>query len=293
MENFETGIKKDAPAEEKKKEGTSSEKKIGKIDEIFDELLDKVKDAPEAEQEALKILIQQLKQIGEQMKQVRDMKHLQEVKKLMMEHWKELEKLAGGDPNLLKTIQDWGKKFVEEKVIYCELVENVKDELIDKSQEVQEAHDDLMIDLGEVCGLLEHKGYTIMSLDINQSDEAFVFKTGLERFIKNLSELRTGFDDNDLFLEEANRFLENMNGVILKLSRASQDKTHNDPLNNPNERYIDKYPQIKEILERIKGKKGILSKNIKDASKIFKVVKKIHDTHFLPLYNEQPEQIVA
>ena len=70
---------------------------------LFDELLDKVKDAPEAQQEALKILIQQIRQIGEQMRQVRDMKNLQEMKKLMMQHWKELEELAGGNPELLKT----------------------------------------------------------------------------------------------------------------------------------------------------------------------------------------------
>lgn len=280
-------IQNDAGKKEKK-EGTSSEEKIGKIDEIFDELLDKVKDAPEAQREALKILVSQLRQIGEQMKQVRDMKNLQEMKTLMMKNWKELEELAGGNPKLLKTIQDWGKRFGEEKIIYYELIEEIKDDLIDKSQEVQETHDDLMVNLGKVCGLLEHKGYAIMKLHINKSKEFFEFSTGLEKFIKNLAESETGFNENDITIDEANKFLENMNGVIMEINRTAYEKTHTD-INNPEERFIDKYPEIKEIIEQLKFKKVILSKFIKDTSKIFKVIKKIKDTHFLPFYNEQPE----
>jgi hypothetical protein len=275
--------KENSSTQEEKVETT--ENRINKIDEIFNNLLDRVKDAPEVQKEALKILIGQMKQIGEQMKQVRDIKNLQEIKILMMRHWDELNESASGNPELLKSIQSWGKKFVEEKIVYHEMVEEVKDELIDKSQEVQEAHDDLILTLGEACGLLEYKGHAIQALYVNQSRECFNFSTGLEKFIENLAESETGFNDDDILISEANKFLENINGVIMKISLEAYSKTHN--IENPEERFIDKRPELKKLIETLKQKKGILSKSIKDTSKIFKVIKKIRDTHFLQLFNEK------
>lgn len=98
----------EAPAEDL--EGRA-EKKLGKIDVIFDDLLDTVKDKPEAEQEALKILIGQMRQSAEAMKELSDMEHLQEMKEAMFENWQRLKEAAGEDPALLAAIQQWGGKI--------------------------------------------------------------------------------------------------------------------------------------------------------------------------------------
>lgn len=277
---------------EKEKKDNTTEDKIGKVDEIFDELLEKVKDAPEAQQEALKILIQQMRQIGEQMKQVRDMKNLQEMKTLMMKNWKELEELAGGDPELLKTIQSWGRKFVESKVIYYEFIGDIKDELIDKSQEVQENWDDMMINIGKICGLVSNLAIIESMLNIGRLEKGslFNFRTGLDEFIKNITNPEGHYLDGNLDLNEVNLFIERLGNVLMEFAKAVEwAKRWGKNDDAQMQRAIEAEAALKELVE----KKKSFSKNIKDTSKIFKMIKKVRDTHFLPLYNEQPDQIAA
>ena len=45
-------------------------------------------------------------------------------------------------------------------------------------------------------------------------------------------------------------------------------------------------PDAHELLTAASAKMAIVSKHISEASKIYKVIKKIHDTSFLQLYND-------
>jgi hypothetical protein len=275
-------------SQDNKEKGTTTEEKIGKIDEIFDELLDKVKDAPEAQREALRIIIQQMHQIGDQMKQVRDMKNLQEMKTLMMKNWKELEKLAGGDPQLLKTIQDWGKSFVEEKVVYYELIGDVKDDLIDNAQKVQAGWDDMIIDIGKVAGLVHLCDWDLNS-HFSRGKAIFFnnYSSGINKFLAGATDPESHYFTEGLEIKEINDFLDDVSKLIMDMSlRANMGSALNDE-----DRMERK--EIEDILKSLVDKKKILSGYINEASKIFRVIKKVRDTHFLPLFNEQPERIAA
>lgn len=302
MKNFEmphaaTEASDEETAEKKKDKENTTEEKIGKIDEIFDELLDEVKDAPEAQKEALKILVQQLRQIGEQLRQVRDLKHLHELKRLMMKNWRELEELADGNPDLLKNIQKWGKKFVDEKILFYDMINDVKDELIDKSQEVQTGWNDIQTNIGRAAGLIDnvHRFEAdrairnwLHKLKIDIDAEKIKWGSGLEDFIASISSATNGFDEDDIDISSANDFLDNLNGLMRDLYRLAYKK---GPLGQPSP--IENNPELESILGGMNETSKNISLNIKEASKIYKVTKKIRDTHFLPLYNEQPEQIAA
>ena len=136
-------------------EQSRNEKHAEKIDDAFDDLIDKVKNSPEAERVALEALISQMRQIAEQIKQTRDMKHIHELKKMMLKHWGELNELTQGNPELFKTISAWGKKFVESKIIFYDMINEVKDELMEKSQEIQASWNDMQVDIGKSLDGLE------------------------------------------------------------------------------------------------------------------------------------------
>jgi uncharacterized protein YaaR (DUF327 family) len=298
--SFDEGVVPDKKAGEEKKEGTSSEEKIGKIDEIFDELLDKVKDAPEAQQEALKILIGQMRQIGEQLKQVRDIKNLHEIKKLMMKHWEELNELAKGNPELLRSIQNWGKKFVEEKVFYYELIEDIKDELIEKSQKIEEEWTDIRSELGKIKAYIDETSFFLADSYIEHffapGNGRLIFGSQLELFIKSLNNLETGHSE-DVDLDSSANFMKQMSDMIMEMNRRAYELgSYRKPLSGEPlvpKRAIDLHPELVEMMKKVEEKTKTISRHMKESNKIYKVIKKIRDTHFLSLYNEQPEQIAA
>ena len=299
--------------EEKKEDRI--EKKIDKIDQVFDELVDVVKYAPEAEQEVLKVLVSQIRHDAEQMKEVRDMKHFHEMKKMMVKHWEELNEQVKGDSVLLEKIQNWGKKFAEEKVIYYERIEDVKDELIEKSKDVQNEWNDMQIAIGKVKGRIGKKIETdslekkyfkagtmraILALyerdkktkKEQKEDEEGVLnefiaggkggtRFGIEKFIASLNDQIRGFDADDIDVSSANIFLEKFNGYLRGLTELAYSKDYSG-----DSAPIEKYPELLEILKEIRDGLKRVSDNVKDASKIYKVTKKIRDTQFLKLYNE-------
>ena len=323
LESFTKEIRGDKLIEDNPKEeiGQSEEKKdrieekIEKIDEVFNELVDVVKHAPEVEQEVLKVLVDQIKHDAKQMKDVRSMKHFHEMKELMAKHWKKLNEQVKGDPVLLEKIQNWGKKFAEEKVVYYETIENVKDELIEKSKDIQNEWNDIQISIGKVKGLigseiktsrLEKKYFKagvmpfLLALDERdrktkkeqQEDEEGVLnefasggkggtRFGIEKFITSLNDQIRGFDANDIDVASANIFLEKFNGYLRGLTELAYSTEYSFD-GAP----IGKHPELAGLLEEISDGSKRISDNIKEASKIYKVTKKIQDTHFLKVYNE-------
>lgn len=277
----------------KNKLESSSVKDIEKIDDIFSDLLDSVKDAPEVKQEALKILIAQMRQIGEQMRQVRDANNLQELKALMLKHWAELTELTKDNPELFKSIQEWGKKFVDGKKLYYDYINEVKDELIDKSQEISTTWLSIQSELGRISGLIGHD-YEIKDI-LNDLRGGIIEQVMNEnggpigKLCTSLNETANGYDTEEFDIKSASAILNILSALILRMTEASYRKKSDNDQGGKRVSPIDKHPELVGFLGNLEKKVTDLSSNIKDASKIMKTVKKIRDTHFLDLYNDQAQ----
>ncbi len=263
----------------------STEAKLETIDHAFDELLEIAAHSPEAQKIALETAIAQMRQIAEQMKNVRDTKNFQELKVLMMKQWQEIRNIAGGDEGVISAITSWGKRFVEGKIIFYDMINDVKDELIDKAQEIQEAWNDMQIGIGAVSGILGVSGrlesiWALEYRDFNeQEDGKLEFESAQDyfsKFIKSLLDLERGFGPGDIDVRRINNFFSKLNLLFRKLS----ERLHGS------ESIYKEHPEVVTTLEDVVKLSKVLSQKTKEASKIFKVVKKIQDTHFLQLYNE-------
>jgi|SRR3989344_4410526 len=271
-----------------------------KIDKIFNELLESVKDAPEAKKEALKILIGQMRQIAEQLKQTRDMRHMEALKREMLENWQKLVEMTNGDSALLKAITEWGKKFAQEKVVYHELMGEVKDELIDKAQEIQSTWNKMQISIGQIVGTLTKYNPAIEELIVNkylrrlrfpepgESAREFTARplfqgSSIENFIERIQSVDLGFDEQDIDVQAANDFSTNLTNMTRELSvKAFTPKAASGS------------PELGGLLNDLVEQSNTLSRQILGVSKIYKFTKKIRDTHFLPLFAEGgPEQLAV
>lgn len=278
------------------KETSSSGEKIEKIDEIFSELLDAVKDSPEAKREVLETLIKQTQQIAEQIKQVRDINHLQEIKVDMLKNWNELFELTKDNPELLGKIQGWGKKFSESKILYYEKIDGVKDQLVDQSEKIRLSWNNMQVDMGKIKGLVDddslnreiEKMLNPRSFDVNTAESdplrAFTNKSPIEEFVNSINSIVTGYSEKDIDLVKSGEFVGSLTKVIRLLSEHAHKKFGGDLP-------IDKHPELKELLDQLQEKSAELQKNMNEASRIIKMTKKIRDTHFLPEYNEVSENV--
>lgn len=289
-------VRRTAPSGEIEKLGkgafeqSGNEKHSEKVDEIFDELLDKAKDSPEAEKAAIEILVSQMRQISEQIKQTRDIRHLHELKKMMLKHWRELNDLAEGKPELIKAVTEWGKKFVEQKVIFYDMINEVKDEIIEKSQEIQSSWNDMQVDIGKISGWLGSRGIGTVEkyleprervkLDFDKERLGHTKAATLDDFIETLRQVTKGFDEEDIGVAKAVEFLERVNGLIRELTKLCFEESLSQGS------VISRHPEAESVLRGLSEQSKTLSKNIADTSKIYKTTKKIRDTHFLDLYAE-------
>jgi len=277
------------------KEMDGSSEKLEKIDNIFLELLDEVKDSPEAKKEVLETLIKQMQQIAEQVKQIRDIEHLQETKEAMLANWNKLVELTKDEPELLEKIQNWGKRFVESKVLYYGKIDSVKDTLVDQSAGIRLAWNDMQVEMGKIKGLVGNDGLSReiekllnpRSLDIDRIEEdplrAFTNKSPIEEFVNSVNAVATGYSEKDIDLVRSAEFVGALTQVIRLLSEQAYSERIGD------DRPIDKYPDLEKLLNGLQEKSALLQKNINEASRIIKITKLIRDTHFLPEYNEISE----
>lgn len=107
------------------------------IGKVMNDLLDSVKFAPEVKQAALKILIDQMYAIAEQMREVREAKHFHKLQVMMVQHWIELKKLCKDDPELLGKIQTWKSSFIKNKKLMMEMIAGLKEQITDQTQAVR------------------------------------------------------------------------------------------------------------------------------------------------------------
>jgi hypothetical protein len=170
--------------------------------------------------------------------------------------------------------------------MYYEAIEAVKDEMLDAAQDIQVTWNTMYPFIGEVAGLLGPRA----SLDLGwwkkwETNPDNPLKL-LSNLMQSLSSIESGHSIEDIDIKSANEFLIRVNDIIATLMEDS----HQD-LNNPLGKYRstpEKQEDARYMLTRLVEMHNILSGHVKKASKIFKVIKKIRDTSFLPLYTEMP-----
>ncbi len=270
-----------------------SEKNLDKIDEIFGDLLDTVKDRPEAEQEALKILIGEMRQSAEDMREVRNLEHLQEMKEAMLANWQRLKEAAGGDPVLLTAIQQWGKRFAAEDVIYHAKMEAIKIPLNKQGTEIANNWSDMQATIGQIIGSVGSEGLdleiqgllTYRSFDFNKLEAgvsaARSTRSHIDDYLQSIYEVSSGFEAGDLETEAASAFSTDLSNVVRRLSVAIYSP---DPHDVEGRRPIDKYPDLKELLATLIEQRRTLDESMTEASNLFIKTKSLRDTHFLELF---------
>lgn len=285
------------------------EERLNSTSESFDELLDAVKNAPEAKRVAMEAFINDMKKQAEQMSKVRDMKNFNELKRVMIKQWKELQAAAADDPETLKSINNWGNEFIESKVVFHDLIGEVRDDLGEMAEKVQSNYSDLKQLSGEVRALLENEeARETFLLDLENiwdkwqeqspvkedDDEQAIspvkwrVRGSYRELIRSLTHPDQGFSEKDLDVNEASRFVKQLQDFVENASSSANRKT----TKFKDGRSIDvipvqENPRIRDVINEMKEKIAEISKIIKESNKIFKIAKKTRDTHFLPLYNTQ------
>ncbi len=263
--------------------GSFSQEASEQIEGIFSELLDVVKYAPETQKKAMELLIGQMQQIGEQLKHVRDAKNFQELKILMLKHWTELRELTKDSPELFDAIQGWGKKFIESKKLYYDYIFEIKDELIDHAQQINTQWTSIQVDLAKIfANLGSDSRRTKFEFDHKMGTGDYSLGGGpVTKLYTSLIETANGFETDDFDIESASTIAMELSNLIASLNKDSYTPDYTK------KRPIDLYPELVGMLSALEGKINDFSKRINETSKTMKLVKKVHDTHFLDLYNEQ------
>lgn len=208
----EIGRSDTKPKPEGSEASDKTEKDLGKLDRIFGELLDKVKSAPEAEREALNILVGHLQRKAEHLATIEGMQHLAQTKQEMLKLWQDLETATAGKPELRVGIQDWGQKFIEQKAIHRELVENIITDVSDKVDRVELLQSEIALASGRIGGKV--MGGAELSLPEEKADMTAFGKS----LIDPETGLLTGFD-----LEAAKRYGNQLDSRISGLAQDSGD----------------------------------------------------------------------
>ncbi len=274
--------------------------KLDKVDEIFDNLLDKVKNSPEAEIEARRILINQMREDAKKMKTAADMAELQELKMAMLRNWKQLRKQTEKEPALLEGIQAWGRDFAENKSLYYDRINAVKEEMADQSVEIGGIWADIQPTFGKLIGQVGSRDpfredniktilYEGMRREVGSDGGDimgnFLKSSGLDMFLESMTTIDSGFDGKDIDVRQVQIFLNNLNRAVSEIAAGTfappfwkiSDKT----------KPVDLYPEMEEDLGKLTEKIKELQEAVAKASKIFLVTKKIAGTHFLDVFNQE------
>jgi hypothetical protein len=244
---------------------------------IFVELVKDFGETDEAKKIAFETAIRHFRDTAEQIKKVTDMAHLQKLKKQMLEQWKELEKLTGGDKEKLEKIREWGRKFNEEKRIFYDLIGEVKDQVNDLSTEIQQKLAGLMGNTSVIEGYMRgDRAAVIATIKNGISYELKSQKSlGLSTILNAIKDPETGFS-TELDMSGSTAFT----GELLKLAsavKAEGRKMANSEADNK---------RCEEAIVAVSEDVDAIIKAITKISKTYKLVKKIHDTQFLDVFNE-------
>ena len=187
-----------------------------KIDNIFDEFLEKMKDI--AAPEVAKTILEQVMSIREQLRKERDLQNFQRLKLLMINQIKELREALGNDKELITAYNEFLNSYVNNKEEQLDEAEGLKQNLEDLLSKMRHNFIDLSVEFGNISGEVSRSvSYAMYSDDF---DERFkeIFKSrlqktrGLINFIQSLEGRLQGYDWVDTespasYIEEYLRFI--------------------------------------------------------------------------------------
>ena len=187
-----------------------------KIDNIFDEFLEKMKDI--AAPEVAKTILEQVMSIREQLRKERDLQNFQRLKLLMINQIKELREALGNDKELITAYNEFLNSYVNNKEEQLDEAEGLKQNLEDLLSKMRHNFIDLSVEFGNISGEVSRSVSNAMDWD--DADERYkeFFKSGLQKtrglinFIQSLEGRLQGYDWVDTespasYIEEYLRFI--------------------------------------------------------------------------------------
>lgn len=211
-----------------------------KIDNIFDEFLEKMKDI--AAPQVAKTILEQVMSIREQLRKERDLQNFQRLKLLMINQIKELREALGNDKELITAYNEFLNSYVNNKEEQLDEAEGLKQNLEDLLSKMRHNFIDLSVEFGNISGEVSRSvSYAMYSDDF---DERFkeIFKSrlqktrGLINFIQSLEGRLQGYDWVDTespasYIEEYLRFISeilikagNQLDFFTLVNRSDEDK---------------------------------------------------------------------
>ena len=235
-----------------------------KIDNIFDEFLEKMKDI--AAPQVAKTILEQVMSIREQLRKERDLQNFQRLKLLMINQIKELREALGNDKELITAYNEFLNSYVNNKEEQLDEAEGLKQNLEDLLSKMRYNFIDLSVEFGNISGEVEYHIARAMSQD--DADERYkeFFKSrlqktrGLINFIQSLEGRLQGYDWVDTespasYIEEYLRFISEI------LIKAGKPVSGEDKLKKANaignikkitKDTINTYTEIKKILNTMR-----------------------------------------
>jgi len=196
-----------------------------KIDNIFDEFLEKMKDV--AAPEVAKTILEQVMSIREQLRKERDLQNFQRLKLLMIKQIKELREALGDDKELITAYNEFLNSYVNNKENQLDEADGLKQNLEDLISKTRIDFIELSVEFGNLDDSTKQDiGQTMRWDDIQQrynwdnmrTPSATIGSRGLIDFIKSLEGRLQGYDWVDVepansYMEEYLRFISN---IIIK-----------------------------------------------------------------------------
>lgn len=188
-----------------------------KIDDIFDEFLEKMKDV--AAPEVAKTILEQVMSIREQLRKERDLQNFQRLKLLMINQIKELREALGNDKELITAYNEFLNSYVNNKEVQLDEAEGLKQNLEDLLSKMRYNFVELSVEVGNIGGGTSRSVSFAMDNDDfnNRYKDLFgsssLQKTrGLINFIQSLEGRLQGYDWVDIepsksYIEEYLRFI--------------------------------------------------------------------------------------
>ena len=236
-----------------------------KIDNIFDEFLEKMKDI--AAPQVAKTILEQVMSIREQLRKERDLQNFQRLKLLMINQIKELREALGNDKELITAYNEFLNSYVNNKEEQLDEAEGLKQNLEDLLSKMRYNFIDLSAEFGNISGEeVEYHIRSAMSQDDHDEKYKEVFKSrlqktrGLINFIQSLEGRLQGYDWVDTespasYIEEYLRFISE---ILIKAGRpvSGEDKLKKanaiGNIKKITKDTINTYTEIKKILNTMR-----------------------------------------
>lgn len=235
-----------------------------KIDNIFDEFLEKMKDI--AAPQVAKTILEQVMSIREQLRKERDLQNFQRLKLLMINQIKELREALGNDKELITAYNEFLNSYVNNKEEQLDEAEGLKQNLEDLLSKMRYNFIDLSVEFGNISGEVEYHIRSAMSQDDDDERNKEFFKSrlqktrGLINFIQSLEGRLQGYDWVDTespasYIEEYLRFISE---ILIKAGRpvSGEDKLKKanaiGNIKKITKDTINTYTEIKKILNTMR-----------------------------------------